>query len=230
VDVDFITPTWPAPLRVNAWVTLRNFGDMARDGRRLAHGLLQKEPVWMRQVHGTSVIDADDHRELPRGNELPPEADAAIARTPGTVCAVMIADCMPVFLTDEAGSAVAVAHAGWRGLCAGVIEQTIAKLSLPEASLLAWLGPAIGSKVYEVGDEVRAAFLARDSASHIAFAPTRPGHWLLDLYAVARQRLNNAGVDRIYGGGFCTYTDASRFFSFRRDRAKQRMAALIWLA
>ena len=221
--MDFLTPTWPAPSKVNAWVTLRTLGDMAGEGRRAIRPLLPAEPVWMRQVHGTTVLEADRHRALA-------EADAAIARTPMTVCAVMIADCMPVFLTDDAGSAVAVAHAGWRGLCAGVLEETIERLSLPRASLLAWLGPAIGPKVYEVGDEVRAAFIARDPAASGAFTTSRPGHWLLDLYAVARQRLLKAGVSRVYGGGACTYSDAERFFSYRRDRTKERMAALIWLA
>lgn len=228
--MDFLTPTWPAPAKVNAWVTLRTLGDMAGEGRRVVHGLLQTEPVWMRQVHGTDVLEADRHRALPLGTAPIPVADAAIARTPMTVCAVMIADCMPVFLTDDAGSAVGVAHAGWRGLCGGVLEATIERLSLPPASLLAWLGPAIGPKVYEVGDEVRAAFLERDQASASAFAATRPGHWLLDLYTVARQRLQRAGVRRIYGGGLCTYTERERFFSFRRDRTRERMAALIWLS
>jgi YfiH family protein len=140
----------------------------------------------------------------------------------------MIADCMPVFLTDEAGTAVAVAHAGWRGLCAGIVEETIDKLSLPPAQLLAWLGPAIGPKVYEVGEEVRAAFLERDAAAAAAFVAVRPGHWLLDLYSVARQRLAKLGVSRVYGGGLCTYSDPERFYSHRRDRAAGRMAALIW--
>jgi len=142
---------------------------------------------------------------------------------------VMLADCMPVLLSDEDGTAVAAAHAGWRGLCAGVIERTVEALAIPPARLTAWLGPAIGPEVYEVGEEVRAAFLERDAAAEHAFIATRPGHWLLDLYAVARQRLTRMGVSRLFGGGFCTYSDSKRFFSYRRDKTKERMAALIWL-
>jgi len=210
--MDFIVPTWPAPPNVQARVTLREMGDMAAEGREELSGLLLHEPVWLKQVHGTTVIDADAPPPDPTG-------DAAIARKRGRVCAVMTADCMPVFFTD--GASVAVAHAGWRGLAAGVLEATLAKFDA--AKTICWLGPAIGPTVYEVGEDVRAAFAGHESA----FAPTRPGHWLLDLYAVARQRLR--GAKGIYGGDFCTYTDSKRFFSFRRDKGKERMAALIWL-
>jgi YfiH family protein len=141
----------------------------------------------------------------------------------------MAADCMPVLLTDQDGTAVAAAHAGWRGLCAGVIEAALDAMQRPPESVLAWLGPAIGPRAYEVGAEVREAFLSRDAAAAAAFAPTRPDHWLLDLYMIARQRLERRGVSRIYGGGFCTYSDAERFYSFRRERTAERMAALIWL-
>lgn len=142
----------------------------------------------------------------------------------------MIADCMPVLLAHDAGEGVAIAHAGWRGLSAGVIESAIEALGFPGERLLAWLGPAIGARAYEVGEEVRAAFVERDARAAEAFAPTRPGHWLLDLYAVARQRLLAKGVSRISGGGFCTYSEPGRFFSYRRDRAAERMAAAAWLA
>jgi YfiH family protein len=142
----------------------------------------------------------------------------------------MAADCMPVLLADQDGTAVAAAHAGWRGLSAGVIEAALEAMRLPPESVIAWLGPAIGPRVYEVGAEVREAFVSRDAAAAAAFAPTRPDHWLLDLYMIARQRLKRRGVSRIYGGGFCTYSDAERFYSFRRDRTAERMAALIWLA
>ena len=210
--MDFIVPSWPAPPNVQARVTLRDMGDMASDeGRDELGGLLLHEPVWLKQVHGAIVIDADAPPPSPTG-------DAAFARRRGSVCAVMVADCMPVFFTD--GAQVAVAHAGWRGLAAGVLEATLARFD--PAKTICWLGPAIGPKVYEVGEEVRAA-LAFDSA----FTPTRPGHWLLDLYAVARERLKDA--KGVYGGDFCTYTDAKRFFSFRRDKGRERMAALIWL-
>lgn len=206
-----IFPQWPAPARVRAVMTTRN--------TRLEelHALLPREPLWLRQVHGTRVVDLDHAPAL--------EGDAAITRVAGTVCAIQAADCMPVLLADEAGSVVGGAHAGWRGLSAGVIEATIEQMKIPGKSLVAWLGPAIGPTAYEVGDEVRAAFVEKD-----AFSATRPGHWLLDLYAVARRRLQGQGVERIFGGGFCTYSDPERFYSYRRDGRTGRMAALIWLS
>lgn len=217
--MDFMSAPWPAPAGVNAWATLRSCGDMRGEGRSALEALLPSEPVWLRQVHGTRVVDADARPRLP-------DADAAVARLPGTVCAVLTADCMPVFLTDESASVVGVAHAGWRGLSAGVIEATLGAMRVPPATIMAWLGPAIGPRAYEVGEEVRAAFRGYEPA----FRATRPGHWLLDLYAVARARLAEAGVGRVYGGGYCTYGESERFFSYRRDRAAERMAALIWLA
>jgi YfiH family protein len=137
---------------------------------------------------------------------------------------------MPVLLADESATAIGAAHAGWRGLSAGVIENTVQAMGIAGGKLLAWLGPAIGPTVYEVGEEVRSAFLARDAAAAAAFSPSRPGHWLLDLYAVARQRLRACGVERIFGGGYCTYSEPERFYSYRRDRTASRMAAYIWLA
>ena len=218
--MESVLPEWPAPARVKALVTTRAFGDIAAEpGKAKLRPLLPQEPVWLKQVHGTVVIDADAKPKRPA-------ADAAVARTPGTVCAVMLADCMPVLLTDEAGSVVAAAHAGWRGLSAGVIEAALGAMQVPAANVIAWLGPAIGPRVYEVGDEVRAVF----SGYEEAFSANRPGHWLLDLYAVARKRLAQRGVKRVYGGGLCTYSDAARFFSYRRDRGTERMAAVIWLA
>ena len=216
---DRIIAPWPAPAGVNAWVTLRSFGDMKGEGRSLLKGRVPSEPVWLRQVHGARVVDADARPQLP-------DADAAVARAPRAVCAVLMADCMPVFLTDESGSVVGLAHAGWRGLAAGVIEATIECMKVTPSRLMAWLGPAIGPDSYEVGEDVRTAFPGCEGAFH----PARPGHWRLDLYAVARQRLANAGVVRVYGGGYCTYRDSERFFSYRRDRAAERMAGLIWLA
>jgi len=217
-----IRPEWPAPPRVQALMTTREEGDMSTpEAERRLHAWVPSGPRWLRQVHGTTAI------LHPRAR---PDGDAAVARMPGVVCAVMAADCMPVLLADAAGSVVGAAHAGWRGLCAGVIEATIACMEVPGAELIAWLGPAIGPRVYEVGDEVRAAFLDKDRAAQSAFVPTRPGHWLLDLYAVARQRLEGQGVRRISGGGFCTHSERERFFSYRRDRGSERMAALIWLA
>jgi hypothetical protein len=206
-----IFPEWPVAPRVRAVMTTR------QTQWEQVHAVLPSEPVWLRQVHGITVVNLDDPRAL--------EGDAATTRMANRVCAIQVADCMPVLLADEAASVVGGAHAGWRGLSAGVIEATIDAMGVPGKNLIAWMGPAIGPRVYEVGDEVRAAFMEKD-----AFSPTRPGHWLLDLYAVARQRLRSRGVEKIFGGGFCTYSEPHRFHSYRRERATGRMAALIWLA
>jgi YfiH family protein len=173
--------------------------------------------VWLKQVHGAHVVDLDGASVL--------EGDAAITASRNRVCAIRVADCMPVLFVDEDATVIGAAHAGWRGLSGGVLEATIAALRVPGARLLAWLGPAIGPRVYEVGEEVRAAFKEKE-----AFSATRPGHWLLDLYAVARRRLQEKGVERIFGGGFCTYSDPARFYSYRRDGTGGRMAAFIWLS
>jgi YfiH family protein len=218
--MDVIRPNWSASSRVRALVTTRAMGDMAGAGRAALRPLVPGEPAWLKQVHGTAVLDLD--RQQP-----PAEADAAVARTPGKMCVVGAADCMPVLLADESGTVVAAAHAGWRGLSGGVIEAALRAMRTPPGKILAWLGPAIGPDAYEVGEDVRAAFAAYPEAFS---PPTRPGHWRLDLYAVARRRLAEAGVERVHGGGFCTHSDRERFFSFRRDRTKERMAALIWLA
>ncbi len=172
----------------------------------------------MRQVHGVRVVEKENFVE---GQE----ADAAVTRRRGIVCVVKIADCMPVLLADDAGTVVGIAHAGWRGLSGGVIEATIEAMRVAPERLLAWLGPAIGPRAYEVGEDVRSAFAGHEDA----FAATRPGHWNLDLYAVARQRLQAAGARNIFGGTFCTSTDRERFFSWRRERDAKRMAAAIWL-
>lgn len=207
-----IIPDWPVAPGVRALVTTRGEGEPP----------LPAAPAWLRQVHGTRVVDAAEARGRP-------EADASVARAPGVVCAVQAADCLPVLLADQAGTVVGAAHAGWRGLAAGVIEATVDEMRVPGESLLAWLGPAIGPARYEVGEEVREAFLARDAAAAAAFTGSRPGHWLLDLYAVARQRLAARGVVRVHGGGFCTFSDAARFPSWRRDRTRERIAAFVWL-
>jgi YfiH family protein len=222
--MDVIRPDWPAPARVRALMTTRQLGDLSSaQARARLRQLLPEDPAWLRQVHGVTVVDASQARSRP-------QADAAFSRTQNAVCAVMAADCMPVLLCDEAGGVVAAAHAGWRGLCGGVIESAVAAMRAPSGGVLAWLGPAIGPAAYEVGEEVRQAFLAKDPLAQGAFAPARrPGHWMLDLYAIARQRLAASGVTRVYGGGFCTHAQAERFFSFRRDGTSERMAALIWL-
>jgi YfiH family protein len=156
------------------------------------------------------------------------EADAATARTPGRVCAVLTADCLPVLFCDQAGTTVAAAHAGWRGLAGGVLEATVAAMAVPAGGLLAWLGPAIGPAAFEVGGEVREVFVGADPAAAAAFVAKGGDKWLCDLYALARRRLALAGVARVSGGGLCTFTDEKRFYSYRRDRSTGRMASLIW--
>jgi YfiH family protein len=205
---------------VRALMTTRSTGDMAGAGRASLRGHVPSNPVWLSQIHGITVVNLDE-----KNPSL--VADAAFTRKQGVLCAVGAADCMPVLLTDESGSVVAAAHAGWRGLSAGVIEAALLAMKVRTDKVLAWLGPAIGPDAYEVGREVRIAFASHGKAFS---APTRPGHWRLDLYAVARERLRRAGVDKVYGGGFCTYSDPVRFYSYRRDKTKERMAALIWLA
>ena len=214
-----IAPDWRSPARVRAFVTTRDFGDLKEATvREKLRPLLPADPAWLEQVHGARVIDldADGGRQ----------GDAAFTRRRETVCAVQMADCLPVLFADEAGTTVAAAHAGWRGLAGGVLEATVAAMRIPAHKLLAWLGPAIGPRAYEVGGDVLAAFRGHEAA----FSPARPGHWLLDLYAVARRRLSEAGVTRITGGGLCTYSEPERFFSYRRDRTSARMGAFIWLA
>jgi YfiH family protein len=212
-----IYPDWAAPANVRAVMTTRTTRDAELET------LLPGEPVWLRQVHGTTVADLD-------APITGAEADAAVTRTGTRVCAIRVADCMPVLLAEEEGRVIGAAHAGWRGLCGGVLEGTVDAMGVAGKRIVAWLGPAIGPKVYEVGDEVRAAFVARDPAAQSAFSPARPGHWLLDLYAVARQRLRRCGVERVAGGGYCTYSEPERFHSYRRDRTSARMAALLWLS
>lgn len=212
---DLIRPDWP--LDVGALATTAAMGDMAtKPGRSRLRALVPNEPRWLHQVHGAAVIDADRTTSVAK-------ADAAVARERGTVCVVKIADCMPVLFVDEKSTVVGAAHAGWRGLAAGVLEATLDAMQAPGA-VHAWMGPAIGPRVYEVGDEVRAAFPGHEPA----FKPNRPGHWLMDLYAIARKKLEAKGA-RVHGGGFCTYSERERFFSYRRDHGQSRMAAAIWL-
>jgi polyphenol oxidase len=242
----FIEPDWRLR-RVHALTTERHFdaggaslppfdrcnlgaacGDdaaaVAHNRRLLAERLhLPAEPRWLQQVHGTDVVRFDAP-----GDDAP-VADAAVTSTPGVVLAVLSADCLPVLFTAVDGSEVAAAHAGWRGLLAGVLEATIAAMDIAPDRLLAWMGPAAGPFAYEVGDEVREAFTARDASSAAAFAGSRPGHWWCDLNHLARRRLSAAGVGRISGGGHCTITEAERFFSHRRDRRTGRMASLVWI-
>ena len=215
-----IEPDWPAPSAVRALFTTRSFGDLALpDAKERLRGLLPAEPAWLVQVHGSRVVDLDQE---PRERR----ADAAFTRRPRTVCAVYVADCVPVLFSDEDGTVVGAAHAGWRGLAAGVLEATLDAMAVAPGKVLAWLGPAIGPRVYEVGEDVRSSFPAHGEV----FVPTRPGHWLLDLYTLARRKLEAKGLERVSGGGLCTYSEPGRFYSYRRDRGNARMAALIWLA
>lgn len=238
---EILRPDWPAPAGVQALQTLRGGGvsqapwnalnlglhvgddpaDVALNRARLRRQL-PAEPRWLCQVHGILAVDAAIARENV-------EADASFSRRPGVVCAVMTADCLPVLFCDRAGTVVAAAHAGWRGLLAGVLEQTVAAMKVPGEGLLVWLGPAIGPTRFEVGDEVRQAFVAGDAAASVAFKPHAQGKWLADLELLARQRLNSLGVHAIFGGGMCTVDDRQRFYSYRRDGVTGRMASLIWL-
>ncbi len=235
-------PDWPAPARVSSLQTTRsggvspapyaslNLGDHVGDApahvaanRALLRACLPGEPLWLQQVHGTRVAGADS---ASTGRE----ADAVVARRPGSVCAIMTADCLPVLLCDRDGTVVGAAHAGWRGLAAGVLENTVSAMGVAPERLLAWLGPAIGPRAFEVGPEVRDAFEKADPRTSQAFVPgTSAGKYLADIYALARLRLQAAGVHEIYGGGLCTVGDAATYFSYRRDQVCGRMASLIWL-
>ncbi|GAB3730340.1 peptidoglycan editing factor PgeF [Silanimonas algicola] len=203
-----------------------------REALREALGL-PSTPHWLRQVHGTAVFDADagtvDGVPVPATADEP-EADAAVTRRAGVVLAVLHADCLPVLLCSDDGTVLGAAHAGWRGLAAGVIEATVAAMGVPGERVIAWLGPAAGPAHYEVGDEVRAAFVDPDDGAAGAFIATRPGHWRVDLYALARRRLAALGVSRVAGGGRCTIGEPDAFFSHRRDARTGRMASLLWRA
>ncbi len=192
-------------------------------------GELPSPPHWLRQVHDIDVLRFDaPHDGDPDAEE--PVADAAVTSTPDTVLAVLTADCLPVVFAAEAGDEVGAAHAGWRGLAAGVLEATVAAMRTPPSRLVAWLGPAAGPQAYEIGEEVRAAFVDRDPGAAAAFVATRPGHWRVDLYALARRRLATIGLTRVHGGGLCTISDPDRFYSHRRDARTGRMATLVWFA
>jgi YfiH family protein len=238
----WMLPTWPAPAGVRAISTYRGGGSsvapyaslnlgahvgdvpaaVADNRRRLAAAAgLPAEPMWLTQVHGANVVDLD-------AIDAAGPADACFSRRRGSVCAILTADCLPIVLTSDAGELVAVAHAGWRGLAAGVIEALVKALAVPPASLLAWLGPAIGPAHFEVGAEVREAFVRGDAAAHAAFAVNPRGRYMADLGMLARRRLAALGVDRVYGGGECTYADGERYFSYRRDGTTGRQATLIW--
>jgi len=244
---EWITPEWPAPARVKAAATLRaggvsegafaslnlgaHVGDDAKavaENRRLLRAALQlpAEPTWLNQVHGTAVVAAATiEAAAPR-----PAADASVAFGSGAVCVVLTADCLPVLFCDRAGTRVAAAHAGWRGLVGGVLAETIKALNIPASELLAWLGPAIEQSAFEVGPEVREQFVARDPNNASAFATNARGRWQADLYQLARNELARLGVTSVHGGGFECFADSERFFSYRRDPRTGRMATLVWLS
>lgn len=242
-----IHPDWSAPSNIHAVCTTRlggvsqppwaglnlgvHVGDdpvHVRENRtRLADacGLPFDAFGWLDQVHGTEIVS------LPVGDaSLVPEADASFTRVAGKACAILTADCLPVILCDQKGTAVAAAHAGWRSLCGGVLEHLVAGMGLPGNTLMAWLGPAIGPQKFEVGPEVKAAFIVQHPLARAAFSSegAREGHYMADIYLLARQRLERLGVRNIYGGGFCTVTDSQRFYSYRRDGQTGRMATVIW--
>ena len=238
---EFIQPDWPAPRSVHALSTTRqsgvsigpyaslNLGEhvgddpqaVAANRKRVQRELGHAVPRWLKQVHGVRVARDGESTQEP--------ADAAVTAEPGTACVIMTADCLPLIFCDRHGTRVAAAHAGWRGLAAGVLEATLQ--SMGTTDVLAWMGPAIGPKAYEVGPEVREAFVRHSAEAVEAFLPGRAeGKWWCDLYMLARQRLEASGVKAVYGGGFCTFTDRERFFSFRRDGESGRMATLVWLA
>ena len=238
---EWIIPDWPAPPGVRALVTTREGGVSAGpfasmnlaahvgddpaavvENRRRLRAQIPAEPVWLTQVHGVRVVDVASAFHGA-------EADAAVAREPGAACAVLTADCLPLLLCDEAGAAVAAAHAGWRGLAGGVIEATVRAMGVAPERLLAYLGPAIGPQAFEVGPEVREAFVSHSPAAAAAFSPKTEGKWLADLHRLATQRLGALGVVRVFGGGCCSYHEAERFYSYRRDKVTGRMASLIWM-
>ena len=255
-----LRPDWGAPPAVRACMTWRgastahgassapfnyfnlgaHVGDapaaVAANRAQLAAAMRGARPVWMNQVHGARVLTLEgQHAAAP---DAPPEdADAAATRCAGVACCVMVADCLPVLLADAAGRAVAAAHAGWRGLAAGVLEGAAERVralaGAPDGEVLAWLGPCIGSTAFEVGDEVRAAFIAADASAAACFAPHGSGHWLADLPALARARLAKCGVRRISGNdgsaAWCTVSQPARWYSYRRDGATGRMAACVWM-
>ncbi|MEP7208546.1 MAG: peptidoglycan editing factor PgeF [Casimicrobiaceae bacterium] len=244
--LEWIVPDWPAAMGVHGLMTTRRGGialgprssldlggadapdDAVRVNRARLRAFLPEDPHWLHQVHGTRVITIG--AATSPAPPAWPEADAAVTATPGAVCVVRVADCLPVLIADARGRCVGVAHAGWRGLAAGVVEATVEALrALGSRDEVAWLGPAIGPAAFEVGPEVRDAFLAREATAAAAFVAGAPGKWHADLYTLGRLALARAGVRTVTGGGWCTRTDAARFFSYRRDHGSGRMAACAWI-
>jgi len=239
---EWIVPEWPAPASVQAVMTTRHGGTSlvpfdamntathvgddplaVQRNRHILGRWLPAEPVWLNQVHGIAVANAD------ACHPVPPDADASVARWPEQVCVVQTADCLPVLFCDVRGCVVAAAHAGWRGLAAGVLEATVQAMHTPPQEILAWMGAAIGPDHFEVGEEVRSVFVGQHPQAARAFRPSQGHKWLADIYCLARIHLEAAGVKQIWGGGLCSYRDAERFYSYRRERQTGRMSSLIWL-
>jgi len=247
LDVDCIYPDWPAPGTVKAFTTSRKNGfssapyaslnlaqhvedDCATVERNRDHLIkyfhLPSAPVWLQQTHSNKVIVADDFQHA----QLPPEADASWTSSPNVVCAVLTADCLPVFFTNKQGDRIAVTHAGWRGVLNGIITESFFNTGIAAEDCLVWLGPAIGAEHFEVGTDVYEAFVDKNPENDTAFKQTDGQHWLCNIYQLAKIELQQLGIHSIYGGGLCTYADEENFYSFRRDGAKTgRMASLIWL-
>ena len=244
---EWINPNWSAPKNVKAVMTTRhggfsqvpfdsmNLGDHVDDDLAIVNKnrvylkdvlALPNSPLWLTQVHGVKVANADELSGITHSVE----ADASVAHQAGSICAVMTADCLPVLFCNTQGTAVAAAHAGWRGLHAGVLEETVKSLNCTNSDVIAWLGVAIGPKNFEVGSEVREAFIAEQTEASSAFTPSsNKGKWLANIYQLARLRLEAIGVTKIYGGGKCSFADDARFYSYRREAKTGRMASLIWM-
>jgi len=247
---NWITPNWSAPKHIKAFSTTRlggvskapfdgmnvgmhvedNHEHVSHNRQYLVKALnLPAEPLWLEQVHSTTVVNAD-HLSVSSSPSQFITADASISHTSNTVCVVMTADCLPVLLTNRQGNVVGAVHAGWRGLNDGIIEATIQKMGCHPTEIIAWLGPAIGADAFEVGDDVRDAFLSSQQGAMSAFKPAKTiGKWFADLYALARLRLRHEGVEYIFGGDYCTYQDKAHFFSYRREGNTGRMASLIFI-
>jgi YfiH family protein len=253
--LDWIVPDWDVAPAVQGFVTTRSGGAREADGsagatgvdlgpahpervdaaaraailasRRIVAAFLPSPPVWLEQVHGTAVAVIDE-RTLDASRAAPPAADAVVTRLSGVPLSIRVADCLPVLFADATGSVVGAAHAGWRGLAAGVLEATVVAMDVPADAIVAWIGPGIGPRAFEVRDDVRDAFVVHDRGTAAHFVPRAPGTWLADLPALARRRLAAIGVARVGGGGLCTYSDAARFHSFRRDRTAARLGAFVW--
>ena len=214
MSIDWIHADWPAAENILAGTTTRQSGMPD----------LPAEPLWLNQVHGATVLSAGD----PAFDDVPPDADAIIASKAKAVIAVKTADCLPVLLCSRSGDEIAAAHCGWRGLAAGVLANTVAAMAAPPDDLLVWFGPAISQAAYEVGAEVREAFVSVDGEAAACFESNDNGRWQADLYGLARLTLAAAGVTQIFGGGLCTFTDSKRFFSYRRERSTGRIVSFIY--